>query len=339
MATVRKLPSGKWNATAYYKDKLTGKIERPSFTAPTKSEALRLASEFEENKARAASPRDMSVGECIEKYITVKEAALSPATIRGYRKMQRNNFHAIENISIKNLADADAQLFVSTLCGELSPKTVRNVYALFSSAVGMFSGRQFRVTLPQKIPVEYAIPTDENVKLLMEKASPKLRLAIALAAIGTLREGEVSALRFRDVNHEAKTIRIHCDMVKNTDGKWIIKEAPKSSASTRIVPLPDEVMELIGDGEPDSFVVPIVPTTIYHNFARLRDKHGLKCRFHDLRHYAASIMHALGVPDQYIMERGGWKSDAVLKSVYRNTLSDQSAKFAKVANDHFSALF
>ena len=28
-------------------------------------------------------------------------------------------------------------------------------------------------------------------------------------------------------------------------------------------------------------------------------------RFHDLRHYNASVQHALGIPDAYIMQSGG----------------------------------
>ena len=46
-------------------------------------------------------------------------------------------------------------------------------------------------------------------------------------------------------------------------------------------------------------------------------------RFHDLRHYCASVQHALGVPDAYIMQRGGWGNDRVLKEVYRHALKDK----------------
>ncbi len=31
-------------------------------------------------------------------------------------------------------------------------------------------------------------------------------------------------------------------------------------------------------------------------------------------------MHAIGIPDQYIMARGGWGSDKVLKAIYRGTI-------------------
>ena len=35
----------------------------------------------------------------------------------------------------------------------------------------------------------------------------------------------------------------------------------------------------------------------------------------------ASVMLMLGIPDKYAMERGGWSSNGVLKSVYQHTFS------------------
>ncbi len=58
-------------------------------------------------------------------------------------------------------------------------------------------------------------------------------------------------------------------------------------------------------------------------------------RFHDLRHYSASIMHAMGVPDQYIMKRGGWSNDRVLKDIYRGTVADYEEKFVCMTNAYF----
>ena len=37
--------------------------------------------------------------------------------------------------------------------------------------------------------------------------------------------------------------------------------------------------------------------------------------FHDLRHVNASVMALLKIPDKYAMERGGWKTDSVMKIV------------------------
>ena len=339
MATPKKLPSGQWRAQGYYKDPVTGKIDRPSFTAPSKAEATRMVAEWETQKNTAKKPVEMSVADCIDRYITAKESSLSPSTIRGYRKMQRNNYSDIGPKQLKYLTDEDMQLFVSRMCADHSPKTVRNVYALLSSAISMFTMRQFRVSLPQKQEPERHIPTDGDVKNLMAMADLRLKKGIALGAVGTLREGEVCALLYGDVDYSQSIIHVHADMVQNAAGEWVIKPSPKTVTSNRLIPVPQEVIDLIGTGDPDQRIVDTNPSALGHAFARLRNKLGLECRFHDLRHYAASIMHAIGVPDVYIMERGGWKSDTVLKSIYRNSLSDQSAKFAARANEHFSGLF
>lgn len=71
----------------------------------------------------------------------------------------------------------------------------------------------------------------------------------------------------------------------------------------------------------------------------LADKLGYKCRFHDLRHYYASALHAIGIRDQYIMKFGGWKSDSILKSVYRGTLDDFETEAVEKANAYFERQF
>lgn len=338
MATPKKLASGKWRARGYFKDPVTGNVERPSFTAPSKSEAARLVAEWEAKKERLNTPSDMTVNECLERYISVKESVLSVSTIRGYRKMQRNHYSDIGTKQLKYLTDEDMQRFVSGMSTDHSSKSVRNAYSLLSSALSMFSDRKYHVSLPARQEPVRHIPTDADIKNLIASASPEMTIAISLAAAGTIREGEISALTFGDINRETNTIHVHAGMVQNDDGEWIIKPSPKTSTSDRYIPFSPRIIELLGDGEPDERIIPKTPTAIGHAFAKLRDSLGLRCRFHDLRHYAASIMHALGVPDQYIMERGGWKSDTVLKSVYRNSLSDQSKKFADATNSHFDAL-
>ena len=50
-------------------------------------------------------------------------------------------------------------------------------------------------------------------------------------------------------------------------------------------------------------------------------------------------MHSIGIPDQYIMERGGWSSDAILKSVYRNVLKDKNNEFTDKTNEYFKNKF
>lgn len=49
-------------------------------------------------------------------------------------------------------------------------------------------------------------------------------------------------------------------------------------------------------------------------------------------------MHAIGVPDQYIIARGGWSSDSVMKSIYRNTIGAEYEKQSRKINEHFEAV-
>lgn len=61
-------------------------------------------------------------------------------------------------------------------------------------------------------------------------------------------------------------------------------------------------------------------------------------RFHDLRHYSASIMHTIGIPDVYIMERGGWSSDSTLKQIYHGSMDDYQKKFTYKTINHFDKI-
>ena len=45
-------------------------------------------------------------------------------------------------------------------------------------------------------------------------------------------------------------------------------------------------------------------------------------RFHDLRHFYASYAHSMGMSDADIMKSGGWKTDNVMKNVYRHAMKE-----------------
>lgn len=324
--------SKKWNAVVFSHKDPDGKRHYKSITANSKREWKRKEAEFIALR-KGRSSEDMTVRECVEQYIKSREGVLSPSTIRGYRADQKQ-IAPLEDIFVSRIDSSDIQFFVSQLSRRLSPKSVRNIYSLLISSIGLVDERAFRVTLPAKIPVMYNTPTDADVQRLLDAAEPALKLCIALAACGTLRRGEICGLEYSDVLHDFSAVFVHRSVVKGADGKWYTKESPKTSGSVRRVILPEEVIKMIGIGE--GRIYPHTPDYITHRFCRVRDSVGLKCRFHDLRHYAASVMHAIGVPDKYIMERGGWSDDRVLKAVYQNTLSDKVKEFTTLTNKYLS---
>ena len=330
MATAKKLPSGSWRVQVYSHTDYDGKRHYESFTAPTKREAELMAAEFMARKDRE-SRSDYTVKEAIQKYINLKEKVLSPATIKGYTAILIK-YAPIESIRISRLDNQTVQEFISSLAATSSPKYVKNIYALFYSAVKMFQPDiKFNVTLPQKANRIHNAPSKDDIQLLYENSKGELKKAIYLGILG-VRRGEICALEYSDIK-PGNLLHIHRDMVKGKDG-WKIKEIPKTSESERYVLLPPDYKEVLSPGE--GRIMSYYPNSITDAFHDLAAKYEININFHELRHFFASTAHAMGIPDQYIMAMGGWKSDNVMKRIYRNSINDiekeYRTKFAEWVN-------
>ena len=332
MATPKKLPSGNWNVMVFSHIE-NGKRKYVSFTAPTKAEANRLAAEFQANKQNQSQPQNVTVGEAIEKYISIKTNVLSPRTLREYKRYVKQ-YEPIKNIRIGSLETRDLQNYANELSRTKSSKTVRNLFGLLMSSIQLYTDRNFKITFPPKAVIERHIPTDTDVNMLIENANPRLKLAIILGSQG-MRRGEIASLKFKDILRDFNAVYIHSDMILDDNNEWVYKETPKTSKSVRRLDLPKEIIEMLGTGDDEDYVLGILPSTITSDFINLRNKFGLKCRFHDLRHYSASILHALGLPDAYIMERNGWSSDRTMKEIYRHMLSDKANEYSSIANEYY----
>ena len=189
-----------------------------SFTAPTKALAEMKAAEFMASKKRRAR-HDLTIGDAVEGYISAKEAVLSPSTVRSYKQMV-TYYAPLSKRKISTLTSEDIQKFISSLT--VSPKTTRNIYSLLTSSIALYDPDiSFRVTLPAKQIKRPVSPSDDDIRLLYDNASDKLKLCIYLGVKG-LRRGEICALKYEDINNGVA--HIHADMVKGTAGKWIYKE-------------------------------------------------------------------------------------------------------------------
>lgn len=335
--------SGRYRAqAAYYDDQ--GRRRVKSFTADTLEEAQYLAMLWKKDHSNAERVLRITTYDATEKYIDMKRAVLSPSTVRNYSKI--NNHHIgrkpIGQVPVNELNNTMVQIWVSDLAAECSPKTVRNVYMLFKSAVEMFVPEiRFTITLPPKKKLEYYCPSDDDIRTLIDCVREKygensdLEIAINLAAFGTLRRGEIAALTTDDI--QDNTIHVSKCMVQDEYDAWETK-SPKTYSSDRVVELPEFVIEQLKTRS--GKVITCTPDNITRRFTERVEAAGIKrFRFHDLRHYSASIMHAIGIPDQYIMARGGWSSDNVMKTVYRNVIDIEAARQTKRINDYFSKEF
>ena len=334
MAKAKKLPSGNWRVRVFSHKDRDGKAHYESFTAATRAEAEMQAAEFAATRKRKKR-NDLTVSEAIDGYIKAKTWFLSPSTINGYMKLQTTRYKRIEHLKLTELDNETMQTYISKLSSKVSPKTVRNAYALLSSSIGMYEpDLTFKVSFPAKKKTKPVSPSDDDVRKLYADAGPRMKIYMGFAMIG-LRRGEICALEYSDIVDGVA--HVHRDMVEDPEGGWIIKEIPKTSESDRYVRLPGELLGRIGTG--NGRIVTCAPNAITEGFVRLRKKHNLSIRFHDLRHYFASIAAVLGVPDIYAADLGGWSRNAdVMKSVYQNNIESMSDYYGRQMAEHMDKI-
>lgn len=334
MPTAKKLPSGNWRVRVFSHYDSEGKRKYKSFTATTKKQAELMAAQYVYDEKESRS--DITVRAAIDRYISAKDGVLSASTVRGYRQMQKKYYTEIEHLKVSSLTTEKLQKYVSSITGTVSAKTVSNVYGLLISAVTMFRpGATFKVSLPKRVKPKKVSPSDEHVKELFNMADEELKVCIALAAFGSMRRGEVCGLKYKDVVGD--TIYIHADMIEDEHNVFHYKEMPKTSESVRHIRLPEEVIALIGNGDPETFIVKRTPNAVTHAFTRLRNRLGMNMSFHDLRHYFASIAAILSVPDIYLSDFGGWRrGSSVMKEVYQNIIENEREIYENRMNSHFS---
>lgn len=350
MATAKKLPSGSWRCQVFSHietsiDPKTGKKKDKriykSFTSDVpgpkgKRIAEQMAAQWAAEKENATSVQNLTLGEAIDRYTDERLSLLSPRTVMDYRRTRRKDMQELMNQKVPTLTQEQVQVAINAFAANHAPKTVRNAHGLIAAVLGVYRPNfALNTKLPEKVRPKIYVPTDAEIQRLMECAKgTELEIPILLAAFGPMRRGEIGALTSDDIS--GNMVHITKNMVLNTERQWIIK-TPKSYAGDRYIDFPDFVIEKIKGKE--GRIVSLNPNQITRKFHDLLKKNSMELfRFHDLRHYSASIQHALGIPDAYIMKRGGWGNDGTLKEVYRHTMDDKTMSMNEIANTHFSEL-
>lgn len=307
-----------------------------SISASTKAELELLVADYKVNKKKGSNLKNdpLSFKEARAQYIDLKSNVLSASTIRGYKQMN-TYFDMLDDIDIYKMTQLDVQEWANCFSKSHAPKTVKNAHGLISAVLQNYQCNIIlHTTLPQKIKPDLYIPTERDVQMLLKyfesKGDTDMLIAVHLASCATMRRSEICGLQAEDIKNNVIHVRYAAVL---DDNKNIVLKTTKTISSDRYIDVPQYIINLLPKS---GSIVNISPDVITSRFKRAIQHLGLHpFRFHDLRHYAASVMHAIGIPDQYIMERGGWSSDDVLKRIYRNTMSDYRKKFVAQTNEHF----
>lgn len=328
-----KLPSGSW----YVNVMVNG--QRISITMPTKKEAEREAAALKSGVKSAQHNTALTVTEAFDRYIDSKSAVLSPATVAGYRRIQKNLLEPIANMPLANLTQEQVQRWVNTLVKQgKKPKTVSNAHGLLSAVLTSYRpDMTLRTTLPQKVKPEIAIPSEVELSAIFKAAKgTKYELPILLAVWLGLRASEIRGLKWVDIDGEY--ISVKRAIVQGEAGP--VEKGTKTFSGTRTLHLPPYLAALIqAQDHSKEHIVNLSGHAMYNGFERVCEKAGVPhFRFHDLRHMNASVMLAVGVPNKYAQERMGHATDNMLKTVYQHTIQEEQKKYSEEIDQRFEEL-
>lgn len=328
--TARKLPSGNWTVQL----RLNG--ESISITRPTEKEAVAEAMAVKQGiiqaKRASAAP---TLEYAIEEYITQRENVLSPATIAGYRVIQRNRFSQIQKMRISDITPAKWQKAVNDEAKLVSAKTLKNS-AMFVQTVIAEHGEKITARLPQVVPNDLPWLTPEQIPVFMEAIKGNRYEIPALLALSSLRHSEIIALKWDAIDLNKGTITVHGSAVADSTGKMVRKAENKNPSSRRVVPfLIPQLREAVEaqPRDPEAYIYPHYSNILRLNINKICAAAGLpKIGIHGLRRSFASLCYHLGISEAVTMQAGGWSDFRTMRKIYtkisEKDVQTQAALFA-----------
>lgn len=334
---IGRTKGGLYTTVVYLGTDSDGKRIQKRVTGLSSAEVRMKADQLRDERHRKTYSA-LTFAEASEIFMARKRPMVSPTTFRDYESFLRNLRHRVPEFVTARIDSIDVgtvQDLLGLLRLDLSGKSVRNYWGFVNAVLKSQGIRLDGIVLPEKTVPDIYVPDDTTIKRMLQLLEgEELEIPVLLAAFGPMRMGEIIALRMEDI--VGNVVHVHRDIAYIDGGGSEIKETPKTAASNRFIQYPKAVIDKI---RKKGYITRYNTKMMGYYFNKfLRENDFPHFRFHDLRHYAASTLHAQGVPDAYIMQRGGWTTDRVLKAVYRHTLADQEQVMVDKANAHFESM-
>ena len=319
---------GKWYAEDRQVMRKIGPKRTPSGRGLDRREAERRLRKLIEEAPPPEASR-VGVGEAGRALIeNLTALGRKPATIEAYDSLLRVHLEPYFRArSLDSITVSDVGGFVAAKAAEgKSPKTIGNALGFLHSIFNFARRRGWGRGNPcehVERPRENAEPdirflTSEELEAviaseadLSDELAPTLALIFLTAAMTGLRQGELIALRWEDVDWAAGRVRVRRSYVR---GEF---SAPKSRRGVRSVPLADRLAgELERHFQTSAFQAdhdlvfahprlggPLDRTKVRKRFKDALRRAGVReVRFHDLRHTFGTRMAGVGVPIRTLQE-------------------------------------
>jgi integrase len=342
---------GRWVGSVTL-DPKGGRRQRRSFYGRTRAEVagkLRQAQgKLDENLP--LPPAKGTLEAHLKTWLSEKKRTLRPDTYRRYNDLVRLYIvPQLGRIRLAKLTIEDVQALHKSLEGRVSGTTGHHCHGVLHAALqdalrwGLVSRNVASlVSAPRRSTGEMRVLSVEDAKDLLTAArGDRLEALFVLALTAGLREGELQALRWRDVALERHRLTVVATLTTIVDGEPVFGE-PKTQHSKRTVWLGDTAVESLrahrrrqeAEQRAASMVwrehglvftnelgAPLWRSQIRKPFLEVVRKAGLDhLRFHDLRHSAASLLLQQGTPIKVVSELLGHSDVGTTLRVYAHTI-------------------
>jgi integrase len=352
---------GRWTVDGVRVKRCLGPKRVPSTRdGLTRAQAEReLRRKMAEVRTRSALSQRLTMQEVGDRYLRHLEArGRKHATVVGVESALRVHlvpFFAERSISKVRSNDIE-DLIALMQRQRLGAKSIRTYVGTLSAIFNYAVAPQRRwaahnpvqgVELPPKQDCAEIRFLDPDELMLLVDAVPEGpyrlidRALYTTAAMTGLRQGELIALRWRDVDWASARIRVRQNYVLGRFG------TPKSRRSTRSVPMADRVaselerLSQAADRRGDDELVfadphdggPLSKPAILRRFRRVLAAAGLDTtrRFHDLRHTFGTAVAASGVPMRTLQEWMGHRDIATTQIYADYSPSPREAAYIQSA--------
>lgn len=286
----------------------------------------------------AASP---TLTAAIDLYIKAKENTLSPLTIRGYRIIQKHRFQSTMERPLNKISSDEWQLIVNAETALCSYKTLKNAWGLIRSVVRYTTGTHLPdITLPTPIAKEKAFLQPEEILPFVAAVKNTHYAVPLLLALSSLRISEIQALRWENIPRNPEFIRVQGSVVLNEDNKWIRKAENKNASSARNVPIliPELAAALERERRPSGPVLTISQNALRCALHKICKENNLTdVTVHGLRHSFASLGYHLRIPEEIIMEIGGWNDRTTMLKIYTHIARSDISRYKNALSAFYSS--
>jgi len=351
--SIRQRQDGRWEAR--YTRQVAGVWKRYSIFAKTKAEAAQqLRAELAK---RDAGSQPLPARETVENFLAAwlkgAEPSVRPRTRDSYRQIVTK--HLVPHLGrtrLARLGPEQIQSFYADLADQgLSAKTVMNVHGVLHRALDQAARWRLIPTNPADLidppKVERrqmrALDAEESRLVLMAAAGDPLEALYRLAISTGMRQGELLALRWPDVDLDRGTVSVVATLEQRS-GREPIVARPKTTSSVREVELAASTVDALRrhrlahpsigfvfarpDGRPLSMSI------IGKAWARLNRRAGVpRIPFHGLRHTAASLMLKKRIPAKVVQEMLGHADISITLRTYSHVLPGMQREAAQAMDE------